>query len=224
MTGRTYSRIIAQAIDEFLANDDWRYSFDEQKGVFKFSLSIKGKIKNICYLVVVKDNAYIVYAIAPIGADEDDKKTMSEMAEFVCRANYGIKNGNFELDMDDGELRFKCYVDCDGIVPTTEIVKSSIYCPATMFDHYGDGIVDIIFGGITGKEAVERCEKSVEEELRSILSQLARGEGDGELCSIIDKLAERQDVSNDSEKETVASSEKSVHIKTDLFSTEGENV
>ncbi len=118
MKERTYSKTIAQAIKEFLTNDDWHYSFDEQRGLFKFGLSIKGKIKKVRYLVDVKDDAYLVYAIAPIGGDEDDRNMMMEMAEFICRANYGLKSGNFELDMDDGEIRFKCYVDCDGINPT----------------------------------------------------------------------------------------------------------
>ena len=162
MKERTYSKVIAQAINKFLINDDWNYSFDEQKGLFKFNLGIGGKIKDIRYFVDIKDDAYLVYAIALIGADEDDASMMSEMAEFICRANYGLKNGNFELDMDDGEIRYKCYVDCDGIVPTPEIIKSRIYCPALMFKRYGNGIVGIIFGGMDGKTAAEYCEKSEE--------------------------------------------------------------
>lgn len=69
---------------------------------------------------------------------------MAIMAEFICRANYGLKNGNFELDMRDGEIRYKSFVDCEGLTPTTEMVRNSIHCPAAMFDRYGDGIVDII--------------------------------------------------------------------------------
>lgn len=219
MKTRNYSKTIAQTINEFLTNDEWHYSFDEQRGLFNFGLNIKGKIKNIRYIVDVKDDAYIVYAVAPIGVDEKDKRTMAEMAEFVCRANSGLKNGNFELDMDDGEIRFKCYVDCDGIVPSTEIVKSSIYCPAAMFDRYGDGVVGIIFSDMNAKEAVENCDKTIAAKLRAILSGFADSEEDDEFFGDPDGLT--LDVSNDEEPMDTETSEESLCIKTNLFDTEG---
>lgn len=107
MKERTYSKNIANAINNFLTEDDWRFSFDEQRGLFEFGLCLKGKVKKIRYIVDVKEDEYLVYAISPLGADDDDETMMASMAEFVCRANYGLKNGNFELDMRDGEIRFK---------------------------------------------------------------------------------------------------------------------
>ena len=47
MKERTYSQNIANAIKEFLTNDDWYFSFDEKRGMFKFGLCLKGKIKKI---------------------------------------------------------------------------------------------------------------------------------------------------------------------------------
>ena len=158
MKEQAYSMNIANAINAFLTNDDWRFSFDEKRGVFKFGLCLKGKIKKIDYLIRVRDDEYIVYAISPIGANENNEKMMAAMAEFVCRANYGLKNGNFELDMRDGEIRFKCFVDCEAITPTKEMICNSIHCPAAMFDNNGDGILRIIFGDLSAKEAVEQCE------------------------------------------------------------------
>lgn len=38
-------------------------------------------------------------------------KRIPGMLEFVARANYGMAIGNFELDADDGELRFKTSID-----------------------------------------------------------------------------------------------------------------
>ena len=156
MKERIYSKDIANAINTFLKEDDWHFSFDEQRGVFKFGLSLKSKIKKVNYLIHVKEDEYIVYAISPIGADEDDEKMMAAMAEFVCRANYGLKNGNFELDMRDGEIRFKCFMDCEDIMPSTEVIRNSIHCPAAMFKQYGDGIIDISVGNAISKKAVAK--------------------------------------------------------------------
>lgn len=155
---RIYSVEAAGLIKKFLDEDDWRYSFDQEKGLFRFGLSIKGKLKNIQYLIVVNKDDYTVYAVSPLSADQDDDEQMKKMAEFVCRANYGLRNGNFELDFQDGELRYKCYVNCNGDLPSMEIVEKSIHCPAVMFTRYGKGIIEILFGSMNADEAVKLCE------------------------------------------------------------------
>ena len=222
MKERMYSETIAQAINNYLTEDEWHFSFDEKRGLFKFGLSLKGKIKKINYIIDVKDDEYVVYAVSPLGADEDDKEMMAAMAEFVCRANYGLKNGNFELDMRDGEVRFKCFVDCEGITPSKDMVENSIHCPAAMFKRYGSGIVDIIFGNATAKEAVEKCEKATEDEMRSLLSELMEGEGGSEFSEMLAKLAERLDMPEEGDDESPDTGCVPAMIKTDLFGTEGD--
>ena len=156
---RRYSESIAAALNNFLTKDNWKFFFDKEKGIFCFGLSISSKIKKVQYYVQVRQEDYKVCAVSPIGAEADDHEQMAKMAEFVCRANYGLNNGNFELDLRDGEIRYKCYVDCAGsIQPTEDVVRNSIYCPAMMFEKYAPGIVDIIFGDLSAKEAVDKCE------------------------------------------------------------------
>lgn len=71
---KTYSETIANAIKSYLKEDGWHFSFDEERGLFKFGLSLRSKIKNISYIIDVRDDAYIVYAISPICAEEEDKR------------------------------------------------------------------------------------------------------------------------------------------------------
>ena len=117
MREHTYSVKISNLIKEFLSMDDWHYSFDDRNGTFQFGLNISTRIKNIKYLVDVDEDSFIVYAYCPIGVDTDNTEIMHRMSDFVCRANYGLKNGNFELDMRDGEIRYKCYADCENTLP-----------------------------------------------------------------------------------------------------------
>lgn len=140
-----YSKNIADAISSLLTEDDWNYSFDKKVGLFTFELCLTVNIKKLSYYINVMEDEYIVYAISPIGVEADDRKMMGVMAEFVCRTNYGMKNGCFELDMNDGEIRFKCYVGCNGITPTKEMIRNSILCPCAMFEQYSTAITDVIF-------------------------------------------------------------------------------
>ena len=160
MKTANYSDTIANAIKNFLETDNWHYTFNEAKGGFTFGLNMKGQLKKLNYTIIVHENSYSLYTTAPIGADPEDQDMMLRMAEFICRANYGLRNGNFELDMGDGEIRYKCYVYCEGITPTTEIVRTSVYVPAGMFERYAPGILSIIFGGASAKDALEKCENT----------------------------------------------------------------
>ena len=149
---------LMELIKEFLAEDDWKYSFDEEARVFSFSLTIDSKLKHLKYYIYVHDDSYTVYAVSPLNADNDDKAVMTTLAEFICRANYGLRNGNFELDMRDGEIRYKVFVDCENLLPSLEVVRRSVIIPCVMFEKYSTGILDVMFKGSSAEEAVSECE------------------------------------------------------------------
>lgn len=220
MSKYEYSNELANVVKKFLSEDDWNYSFDEDKGLFEFGLKIKTKLQKIDYFIDVKEDELLVYGIAPIGAECDDAEMMAQMAEFLCRANYGLKNGSFEFDFRDGEIRYKSFVDCDGVFPSTEVVKNSIYCIDAMYKRYAQGIVDIIFAGCSAKDAIAKCEKSPEEELRSLFSELGEDAEDGDMAEMLARLAEHLGIT-ESDGDEVAeetSAKDAIEIHVDLFS------
>jgi len=60
---RTYSKSIAAAIDAYLSAKKWHYHFDDQDGVFRFSLCLTGLIKKLEYVIIVHEFAYLVLVI-----------------------------------------------------------------------------------------------------------------------------------------------------------------
>lgn len=154
-----YSQAIVDNIRDFLESDGWNYRFEEDKGLFRFGLNLKAKINKINYVIHVKEDEFCVYAVYPLGVDPEDQEIMTVMTEFICRANYGLRNGNLELDVRDGEIRYKSFVDCDGQLPSQEVIQNSIYCPAAMCRRYASGVVGVIYGGMTAEDAVNMCEQ-----------------------------------------------------------------
>lgn len=214
-----YSNEIANVVKQFLTDDGWLYSFDEECGIFEFGLRVRSKIQKIKYFIDIKEDEMIVYGICPIGADWADERMMAQMAEFICRANYGLKNGCFEFDFGDGEIRYKSFIDCDEVLPSTEVVKNSVHCTAAMYKHYAAGITSIIFAGSSAKEAIAMCEKSSDEELRSMLAEMGADAEDGDMSGMIARLAERLGITSEEEvttSETVAS-EEAAEVHVDLF-------
>lgn len=218
---KNYSKAIASAIKKFLTEDDWHFSFIEDKGIFRFGIGLKGKLKKIDYLVDVNENEYLVYALAPLGADERSPLMMSKMAEFVCRANYGLKNGCFELDMRDGEIRYKTFVPCDNITLSSEIIRRSIYCPASMFEQYSEGIISILFGDATAKEAIDKCESNFSHQLRSILSELIDDSAEDTMTLLAERLGFDDDKDTGEEDVIDEEVEEIIEVRTDIFSKKG---
>lgn len=65
-----------------------------------------------CYVRAREDEQQlVVYSVAPRAAPQ---ATRAAVAEFLHRVNYGTIVGNFELDCDDGEIRFRTSLDVEG--------------------------------------------------------------------------------------------------------------
>jgi hypothetical protein len=215
-----YSNELADLVKKFLVEDDWHFSFDENTGMFDFGLRIKSKIQKINYVIDVQEDEIIVYGMCPIGAERSDADMMARMAEFICRANYGLKNGCFELDFQDGEIRFRSFIDCEDSTPSTEVIQNSIYCTVAMYKRYAPGIVAIIFSGCTAKEAIAKCEKSPEDEIRSLITDAVDEDmGDMDLEEMIARLAARLGVAEEDEADgsDESSDESSDEIRVNPF-------
>ena len=51
-----YSDEIVNVIKQFLEEDDWHYSFDEETGIFRFDLKIRSKMQKISYVIDVHND------------------------------------------------------------------------------------------------------------------------------------------------------------------------
>lgn len=153
-----FSVDIANAINDFLVDDDWNFSYDEDRGAFKFELTLKSKLKQISFHIFAGVNDFTIYAVSPIGADAENNAAMAAISEFVNRANYGMRLGNFEFDFRDGEIRYKVFATCDDGIPSYETLKRCLYCVIGTFKRYGDGILAVIFGGMSPADAIDMCE------------------------------------------------------------------
>lgn len=76
------------------------------------------------------------------------------MADYTTRANYGLPLGNFEFDMNDGELNFKNSVDVSGATLNSSMVKTLLLFGVETVNRYLPGIRAIL-QGTPAKQAIE---------------------------------------------------------------------
>ena len=170
---RRYSFEIAEAIKTHIKENDLHMvSFDEALGSFSFNIQLSSQLStNI--IIRVGEDSFTTMAVCPVRPDTSDAELMARMAEFVCRANFGLKNGCFEFDFTDGELRNKCYISCDNHTPSQEMIRESITIPAAILRRYAPGILGILYSGVDSATAVKACEED-SVELRAAAMKRAR--------------------------------------------------
>ncbi len=147
---------IVDAIRDWLDEDGWRYEYDAERHLIKMGINLKSKIKTGRIFVDVKDDCYVVYLISPISGDVD---SLGELYKYVTMANHGLLSGNFEVDASDGEIRYKTYVDCEGLASLSkEVVRNSICVPCCMMDRYGNGIAALAMGFSDADTEIKKAE------------------------------------------------------------------
>ena len=154
-----YSMEIAERIQSNLEKLDLHFHFDEKRGVIEFDLVLRGILERVRYTMEIRACDFTVYVVSPISADENDTKMMIHMAKFFSMANYGLRIGNFEFDMGDGEIRYKIFVDCEDMEVSDEAIRKSIHVPAIMYERYSKGFLKIIFNKMSAEEAIYLCEE-----------------------------------------------------------------
>ena len=139
----------------FLQEQGWAYESMEDHDALRFGLSTENTSFQ-CYVQIDEQREQtVVYACMPNHA-EDGKREAA--AEFVARANYGMRIGNFELDLEDGEVRFKVSVDVEGSELSSVMVRNMIACAITCADRYYPGLMQVLYGNASPKAAVEQVE------------------------------------------------------------------
>lgn len=151
----SYSVEISDVFKNVLDELSWQYFFDETTGVIYFPCPLNGKLKHINFEVHIKNNCIICYAISPIGGDANNKEMMWELQAFFNSMNPHILNGNFLFDNDSGEIRYKSFVNCNGQMPSDEIIRDSIFIAADMFGLMSSFFLDIIFLNCSATDEVD---------------------------------------------------------------------
>lgn len=144
-----------EIVKRFFTDDEWYFLQMDNQPILQMTFQGKNG-KWSCYAQVKEDqHIFFFYSVSPVNIP-DDKRVAA--AEFITRANYGLKIGNFEMDFSDGELRYKTSLDVENDRLTTALVSNLVYANLWTMDRYLPGILSVVYGDVSPVEAVERVE------------------------------------------------------------------
>lgn len=130
------------ALIDYMEEENWKYEILEGETILRFHFKgSSGRL--LCYAEVDEEKFWVIfYSYMPVNASSEK---MTEMAEFICRANRGMRIGNFELDYDDGEIRYKTSIDAEGGEMTHQMIDNLLRANLSTINRYFPGIMSVIY-------------------------------------------------------------------------------
>ena len=119
----------------FFDDEGWRYQRVDDSGYLRMGFAGRqGRWQ--CFAQVRESAGQLLFYSVLVDHTPDDRRYA--MAEMITRINYGLPIGNFEMDFDDGELRFKTQLDVDGAAErlSTEMLRNIVVANVLTVDRY----------------------------------------------------------------------------------------
>jgi hypothetical protein len=76
-----------------------------------------------------------------------------EVARFISRVNWELSIGNFEMDHEDGFVRFRSSIAFSNTVLTEALIRNAILAAMQAVEIYADPVVDVLGRGKSAQEA-----------------------------------------------------------------------
>lgn len=151
-------------IKKYLDDEDWQYETTEASSGTAFKGSVggfKGLYASFGFRMIVTTEGLVVSeGVFPASGSEK----LPEIAEFIVRANHGLKYGAFDLDPSDGEITFHMAFPSDTLHADREWVGFMLLCPMHMLSQYAKGFTSVLMGLKTPEEAIADCESAKDDE------------------------------------------------------------
>ena len=140
---------------EFLEEDGWYPQRLADARAFRMGFS-GAHGQTTCFARIEEAlQLLLFYVVAPLKVPEPARNAV---AEFLTRANYGLRIGNFEMDFRDGEVRYKSALDFEGNVLTPSLIRNAIYPAVQTMDRYLPGLMAVMYGGQAPVDAIAEIE------------------------------------------------------------------
>ncbi|NES67194.1 MAG: YbjN domain-containing protein [Okeania sp. SIO2D1] len=146
---------ILATIIAYFTKDDWTFTKLQGQSVLQMAYQGQNGLWN-CYAQAREtEEQFVFYSIYPELVSEEKRLAM---AELLTRINYGLIIGNFEMDFNDGEIRYKTSIGVEGNILTHQIIKRLVYANVAIIDYYLPGIRAVMDGNISPEEAIALIE------------------------------------------------------------------
>lgn len=140
----------------YLVEIGWKFEKDEDHGIIKTGVNATNASYRLIIYAIEDKDLLTVYVSQDNNIPENKR---AAVAEFITRANFGLNLGNFDLDMDSGELGYKVAVDVEGGMLSTDMIGNMVGAAVATMDKYYPGLMSVLFANVTPQDAILQIER-----------------------------------------------------------------
>lgn len=142
-------------VEAFFEEDQWQLQPNEGYKALRVSFTGESGEWDCYALPREEEREFLFYSLVPFRVPEEQRQ---RMAEFICRANFGLTIGNFELDFEDGEVRFKTSIDVTDSELDSPLIRNLVYGNVFTFDRYLPGLLAVMTETASPEEIITQLE------------------------------------------------------------------
>lgn len=148
----------------YLDANDWRHDADTEKGYFSMGCRIKEASVRVIIDVFESDDwrRLLTFSTYPVMVPEHRR---SAVVEALTRINYQLVYGNFEMDLADGEVRFRTVVEAEKDLDDA-MIDRVLNANLSAVDRYFAALMTITYGNASPDTVIDLASVPAKENLQ----------------------------------------------------------
>ncbi len=155
VSGEAVQHLIMDVVLQFLDEEQWIFQKLDPKPVIR--TGYHGEHGTwVGYIHIDEERQqFLFHALMGLNIPQQYR---AAVVEFLTRVNYTLVTGNFEMNMDTGEVRFRVGLEAPNDGVSLSLVRSLIYSAIHSMDRYFPGVLAVVHGGLSPEAALARVE------------------------------------------------------------------
>ena len=142
---------VYERITEHLESEGCEYYEREDKGAVAFTCGSEELEDTLDCIIHVDEDSYVITVLFPF---ECEKNCLNELAILLAQINCGMWMGNFDIDFDDGQIAFRCFMSAMDALPSDEQIGTAIVSAVKNVELNFDDIHAVATGMQTAHDAI----------------------------------------------------------------------
>jgi len=144
---------ILDAVEKYLTGEDWNFKkLPDNEAIL---CSVKRKEASFRMVIQSREQSSLLTIKTSMENNIPEGKRLI-VSDFINRMNFHVQIGNFELDMNDGEIRFRTSIDIEDSTLTQAMIRNLMAVGVIMMDQAFPIIMGIVYGGVSAKDAEQK--------------------------------------------------------------------
>lgn len=131
-------------LTDFLSAQGLLFTEEPAQGRVRFEYATEAAAWTTFAVAFEEAQQVAIYGVLPISVGPERRAAALEL---LARINFGQVVGNFEMNLDDGEVRFKTSLDFEGGELTLPLLRQLFAANVAMMEHYVPAILAVVLRG-----------------------------------------------------------------------------